>query len=46
VRLGWRKGKWVVVPSGAGRGDETGKKKQVSSEKLGPKSKGNIEKSF
>jgi hypothetical protein len=46
VWLSWRNGKWVVAPTGAGRGDETGKEKQADHGKLGSKSKGNIEMSF
>jgi hypothetical protein len=46
VRLSWRKGKWVAALADAGRGDETGKEKQVDHGKLGTKRKGNIEKSF
>jgi hypothetical protein len=46
VRLSWRKGKWIATLAGAGREDEIGKEKQALSGKLGPKSKGNIEKSF
>jgi hypothetical protein len=46
VRLSWRKEKWVMASVGAGMGDEMGKEKQADHGKLGPKSKGNIEKSF
>jgi hypothetical protein len=46
VRLSRHKGKWVVVSAGAGKEDETGKEKQAGRGKLGPKRKGNIEKSF
>jgi hypothetical protein len=46
VWLSWHKGKWVVAPTGAGKEDETGKEKQAGRGKLGPKRKGNIEKSF
>jgi hypothetical protein len=46
VRLSWCKGKWVAMPAGVGREDETGKEKQATHRKLDPKSKGNIEKSF
>jgi hypothetical protein len=34
------------VPTGAGREDETRKEKLVGCRKLGPKSNGNIERSF
>jgi hypothetical protein len=40
------KGKLVTTLVGAAREDKTGKDKQAARGKFGPKSKGNIEKSF